>query len=212
MEADRLEQIHNLYRKLGIDFFTGKEEDEVGFIDDISWFLGKTMNLAAVDLELPKGREKQWHLDKILGSDPEYANRLIFTCRDSVSSSKLSFMLIEDESDGYRSALQRVVVHTRYVPRNVFDCVPVQFVKAGSADDNLIAASVIGTGKHVLEFGTVNVGDYYPSFVGDFQLMNLPANVLRAKEGSERIAKSVEQQRRQQKMESARKHLGWGEF
>lgn len=207
MEQEQLDRIHAFYRNSGIEF---DAKHEVGWIDGLTWFVGKKMNLAAVDLELPRGKEKQWHLDQFTRGS--FANRLIFTCHDPDSQRKLSFMLLEDESDGYRSSMDSVLVHTRYVPRNVFDCVPVRFQLGGGSGDDLIDAVCLENQRRILQFGTSNTDDYYPSFVGDFELTNMPANVLRAKEGAERRAVDVERQRKMQLLETARKHAGWGEF
>ena len=207
MEQEQLDRIHAFYRNSGIEF---DAKCEVGWIDGLTWFVGKKMNLAAVDLELPRGKEKQWHLDQFTRGS--FANRLIFTCHDPDSQRKLSFMLLEDESDGYRSSMDSVLVHTRYVPRNVFDCVPVWFQKGGGSGDDLIDAVCVENERRILQFGTSNTDDYYPSFVGDFELKNMPGNVLRAKEASERREAENEILRQAQREASARKHLGWGEF
>lgn len=90
-----------------------------------------------------------------------------------------TYTAIEDPSDGYRSTLDRLL-ETDTPTKNVF--APVQVMakmkdtsEYGQVDDTLILVDV-KTGKLVLEVGTGNSDDYYPSFVANFIPENMACN------------------------------------
>jgi hypothetical protein len=81
------------------------------------------------------------------------------------------YTAIEDPSDGYRSSLGSLIVSPDGEMRNVFPpCRVVGKMKendAYSINETLQLIDAV-TGEIVLEVGTDNTDDYYPSFVGSF--------------------------------------------
>lgn len=87
----------------------------------------------------------------------------------------------EDPSDGYRSSM-RFLRETDAAMKNVFPAVRVlarHRTKGsyGDADDVLELVDLV-TGKVVLEVGTSNHDDYYPSFVACFSPENMATNAI----------------------------------
>jgi hypothetical protein len=79
------------------------------------------------------------------------------------------YSVFEDPNDGYRSSMGDIFIDGEV--KNVFD--PVEVVCEKKADDeheNFDVLLMINPliSKVVVEFGTENIGDYYPSFVGSF--------------------------------------------
>lgn len=92
-----------------------------------------------------------------------------------------TYIAVEDPSDGYRSSLaylaeEDVEVKNTFVPHSVIgkysDGTPD---KAFVCEDILTLTDVI-TGREVLEIGTCDVDDYYPSFVANFNPQALAIN------------------------------------
>ena len=86
------------------------------------------------------------------------------------------YTAMEDPSDGYRSCMESLIVSPDAEMKNVFQ--PVQVVgrkkpNGYGTNDTLELIDVV-TGKVVLEVGTDNSDDYYPSFVAAF----FPANMV----------------------------------
>ena len=81
------------------------------------------------------------------------------------------YTAVEDPSDGYRSSMRELDVGEwkmancfegmRVVGRHRANC-----TYGGSAD--ILELIAISTGKTVLEVGTDNTSDYYPSYVANF--------------------------------------------
>lgn len=105
------------------------------------------MSLSGVDYE--KVRTKRQY-----GDDSE-ANAIKF-CLDGVT-----YMAVEDEDDGYRSALRHVIV-TDSAPKNLFPAVVVVARQSGK-DSDITELVSQETDKVVLEFGTDHSDDYYPA-------------------------------------------------
>ncbi|MFA6087447.1 hypothetical protein [Mucilaginibacter sp.] len=86
----------------------------------------------------------------------------LYLCMDnnSFQLGSVVFEVIEDESDGYRSAMSEVtIVNTSAKTDN-----PLDTVKIHKADDCYLLTSTI-TGHVWLQFGTDYSDSYYPCFV-----------------------------------------------
>lgn len=88
-----------------------------------------------------------------------------------------TYLAIEDPSDGYRSAMKHCIIVDEK-PKNKFKAVEVFGVMKS---DGYYKCEVIQfydteTNKIVLEIGTNNYDDYYPSFVGRWSPENLAVN------------------------------------
>lgn len=86
-----------------------------------------------------------------------------------------TFAVLEDESDGYRSSLQDILCVASRV-RTVFPPVWVWVSSHPDSYRDTLLFKVDSTGEVVLEIGTNEADDYYPSFVCDWRPENLPAN------------------------------------
>lgn len=84
----------------------------------------------------------------------------------------------EDDNDGYRSAMDSLTeggeVRNTFAPQRVLCSLRTEG-EYGSKDNTLVMRDVV-TGKEVLEVGTDNTDDYYPSFVADFRPENMACN------------------------------------
>lgn len=112
---------------------------------------------------------------KNYGDEFEDANVIRFRLDGKV------YTAIEDPSDGYRSSLDRVFVEDCAIP--AFPPIRVIGVKKpddrhGYVNDALQLIDVV-TGKVVVEAGTENTDDYYPSFVSAFHPENMATNADR---------------------------------
>ncbi|POO54367.1 hypothetical protein CPJ18_02395 [Agrobacterium rosae] len=90
------------------------------------------------------------------------------------------YIAIEDPDDGYRSSMRNLTVANDATMKNVFPSVEVlgrhrTTGEYGETDDVLELIDTI-TGKVVLEVGTDNSDDYYPSFVASFHPENMSTN------------------------------------
>jgi hypothetical protein len=97
------------------------------------------------------------------------------------------YTVTEDDDDGYRSMMKDIVeggepVINVFAPHKVLGSLQTKG-EYGSAADILVFRDVV-TGQEVLNVGTDNTDDYYPSFVADFQPANLACNAS-AKEAVE---------------------------
>ena len=85
----------------------------------------------------------------------------------------------EDPSDGYRSSMDKLFVSPDEPMRNVFPAVRVLARKKAnekySVNETLELIDVV-TGKVVMEVGTDNTDDYYPSFVSAFWPEHMATN------------------------------------
>jgi hypothetical protein len=88
-----------------------------------------------------------------------------------------TYTATEDPSDGYRSCM-RYLIKTDHKIRNTFPAVMVFGIKKPRDwhENNTVQFYDVETGKLVLEVGTDNFDDYYPSFVGRFYPENLIHN------------------------------------
>lgn len=88
------------------------------------------------------------------------------------------YTAVEDPDDGYRSSMERLYIADDPI-KNVFPpCKVLVRKKADEAygsNDTLEMLDVV-TGKVVLEVGTDNSDDYYPSFVAAFHPENMAVN------------------------------------
>lgn len=93
------------------------------------------------------------------------------------------YVVIEDPSDGYRSSMREIKVAPKAEMVNVFP--PVQVLAIHRDRSRYDAADILAlydvtTAKPVLEVGTDNSDDYYPSFVANFQPENMASNAAEA--------------------------------
>lgn len=90
------------------------------------------------------------------------------------------YLAVEDPEDGYRSCMQELVVDNDAKLSNVFPMVEVvgvnrtKYEYGGTSD--VLELIDTHTGKVVLEVGTENTDDYYPSFVASFHPENMSIN------------------------------------
>lgn len=99
----------------------------------------------------------------------------------------VTYTAIEDEEDGYRSSMRDIGV-SAYVVKNT---IPAEEVvgrmrtegRYHGTDDVLELISTT-TGKVVLEVGTENCDDYYPSFVASWSPENLSCNAVKSSHDS----------------------------
>lgn len=89
------------------------------------------------------------------------------------------YTAIEDPSDGYRSCLDKLTAEADAEVKNVFP--PVRVTARKKADDKYCKNDTLElvdavTGKVVMEVGTDNTDDYYPSFVSSFSPENMATN------------------------------------
>jgi hypothetical protein len=76
-----------------------------------------------------------------------------------------AYEIVEDEDDGYRSSAQAVRL-TDAVISNTFS--PVKVFVSTRDDDNIMVIQDGLTGKTIIEVGTEDHWDYYPSFIHSF--------------------------------------------
>jgi hypothetical protein len=178
--------------------FSGEDTGEV----DLDWFVGKTFELTGVGQE-------QVRLKTSYGSGEE--------------STHFSFVLngncytaIEDPSDGYRSSLNRLALTKGTKITNRF--LPVKVTgrrgEAGYYKSDLVELVDEVTGKTVIEFGTSNTDDYYPSFVGNFQPANMVLNETpeHRKERDDAEFAKTEQERMDAQRTEVLTDNGWGSW
>lgn len=81
------------------------------------------------------------------------------------------YIASEDPDDGYRSSMRDLVVGY-FEMKNIFPPIKVVGVHRKKGDrrevDDILELIVLETGKVVIEVGTENLDDYYPSFVANF--------------------------------------------
>lgn len=89
-----------------------------------------------------------------------------------------AYTVREDDNDDYRSSMRDLleggVVKNIFAPVRVL-CSMRTEGQYGGKDETLVMRDVV-TGKEVLEIGTDNTDDYYPSFVADFRPENMTSN------------------------------------
>lgn len=166
-------------------------------------FVGKEFDLTAADTS-------SMTVSKY-GSD-ENASFIAFTL-DGVT-----WMAQEDPSDGYRSSLDSIV----QVPAALVNTFPPCRVRAEweaneeHCQNEIVVFRSVETGLPVLEVGTANTDDYYPSFVGNFMPQNMDINsphVQNSRALAEQHKARMEAEREEQrKLEQALDQIGWGSF
>jgi hypothetical protein len=138
----------------------------------------------------------------------EHANTLTFVL------SGVTYQVVEDPNDGYRSSMREINVLPAVTLTNQFP--PVKVVGERVPDDDhykkdMVVLKRMDNGLPILEFGTHNTHDYYPSFVGDFRVENLPGNEadqIAAREAEDlRLSQMVTEQE-----QAERDQAGWGKF
>jgi hypothetical protein len=110
---------------------------------------------------------------KTYGDNFDEANVILFRLDGVV------YVAFEDPSDGYRSSMDRLIVSPSSEMTNIFPAIRVLARKKNNGDwqnnDTLELIDMI-TGKVVMEVGTDNYDDYYPSFVSNFRPENMVTN------------------------------------
>lgn len=122
--------------------------------------------LSGVDFENESVKRYEW-------SDLEDCQIVRF-CLDGKT-----YMAVEDPSDGYRSCMQHCLVVPE-MPKNKFEAVEVYGVMKGKENYNkndIVQFYDTVTNKIVLEIGTSNSDDYYPSWVANWSPENLCLNI-----------------------------------
>lgn len=110
------------------------------------------------------------------GADSTYVGNTIRFCLDGTI-----YVVREDDDDGYRSSMRDITVGTTPMV-NTFP--PVQVIGVyrdhrGSGYCDILELIDVVTGKLVLEVGTENTDDYYPSFVASFNPKGMVINAER---------------------------------
>lgn len=92
----------------------------------------------------------------------------------------IAYVAMEDDNDGYRSAMREITVTTEPM-KNVFAPLAVvgrhRTKGSYSGTDDVLELIDAKTGQVVLEVGTENVDDYYPGFVYSFHPERMAHNV-----------------------------------
>src|SRR6478609_12125401 len=86
----------------------------------------------------------------------------------------ITYMAVEDPNDGYRSMMRGLFIVEDEI-KNKFRKVLVMGImkESGYTTDDVLQLWDVKSGKLVLQVGTSNTDDYYPSFVGAFYPENL---------------------------------------
>jgi hypothetical protein len=127
---------------------------------------GKKCQLDAVDFSTESIKEKY-------GDSYEDCNVMRFRLDGIV------YTAIEDPSDGYRSAMREINVDKNAVIKNTFSPVAVscEYVKSGLSEYSdacdILLIKETRSGRVIIEVGTDNTDDYYPSFVASFKPQNI---------------------------------------
>lgn len=84
----------------------------------------------------------------------------------------INYGIVEDPEDGYRSSMKELIVTFKPI-KNIFTPIPV-YARMLDSEDNYILNiyDKINT-KLVIEAGTKDISDYYPSFVARFTPENM---------------------------------------
>jgi hypothetical protein len=109
----------------------------------------------------------------------DFSNEQVKTWGDRFEASEVMrfrldgkvYTATEDPSDGYRSSMQDIAVGDRPMT-NTFEPLRVtgrhRTKNAYNDEDDVLELIDVVTGKIVIEVGTSNSDDYYPSFVAAF--------------------------------------------
>jgi hypothetical protein len=83
------------------------------------------------------------------------------------------YTAVQDASDGYRSAMRDIFAEECEI-KNAFP--PIRVLASTVDDGNILELRDMVTGKVVVEVGTADADDYYPSFVAKFHPENMTTN------------------------------------
>jgi hypothetical protein len=78
------------------------------------------------------------------------------------------YCAVEDENDGYRSAMKEITILDSTDVRNIFPSIDVVCIYRDDEDFDLLIIFDAETEEIVLEVGTDYVDDWYPYFVSNF--------------------------------------------
>jgi hypothetical protein len=78
------------------------------------------------------------------------------------------YCAVEDENDGYRSAMKEISILDSAYIRNIFPPIDVVCIYSDDKDLDLLTIFDAETEEIVLEVGTNYVDDWYPYFVSSF--------------------------------------------
>lgn len=93
----------------------------------------------------------------------------------------VTYTAIEDESDGYRSSMDKIIVNSVEV-KNTFEPVDVLVSYVTEPRDDyygkckMLYITDTLNGKTILVVGTENLDDYYPAFVASWMPENMAIN------------------------------------
>jgi hypothetical protein len=136
-----------------------------------------------------------------------------------------AYRATEDPNDGYRSSMSELAI----VPAESSGCVLFGYnilVKCqhrsrpdneSERTDDILELIDVSNDKVVLEVGTADTGDYYPSYVANWNPQNLSINVpeiptaatVAEEEKAREQAKEAEAERQ---LQASREAAGWGEW
>jgi hypothetical protein len=91
----------------------------------------------------------------------------------------VTYLAIEDPTDGYRSHMRELQSEDGNIVSNVFPPVPVFCLHVENEGDDqcdLLHIYDSKTAKLVLRVGTIRTDDYYPRFVSEFSPQNMILN------------------------------------
>lgn len=130
---------------------------------ELSSLIGKH-KLTGVDFQTEEIRTYEW-------SSLENCEVVRFTLDGK------TYLAVQDPSDGYRSCMQHCII-TKEKPKNKFKAVEVFGIMKpeGYNKSEVIQFYDTETAKVVLEIGTDNSDDYYPSWVAYWNPENLILN------------------------------------
>jgi hypothetical protein len=129
-------------------------------------------------------------LGEHLLSGADQGEMVVKTEYSSEDSATLNFIIdgvgysaIEDPSDGYRSDMRGLIRIDHRKIKNQFSPVKVVGRKRPQSrhggEDDVFEFIDTHNGKTVLAFGTENIDDYYPGFIGEWTPENLSTNEAR---------------------------------
>lgn len=99
-----------------------------------------------------------------------YTNVINFVLDD------VCYTAVEDDNDGYRSAMDKLFV-SNYLPKQRFSVVVFAHMRENfSRERGILDFYDVKNGKLVLSVGTDNTEDYYPCFVDNFTPENMSIN------------------------------------
>lgn len=88
----------------------------------------------------------------------------------------VAYIAWEDESDGYRSCMDRLQKEDGVVVPDSAFFAEQSVMATAEEDGNLLILTCVISGKQVMSVGTINYDDYYPMFTDEWMPQNLAAN------------------------------------